>query len=217
MRNILVVGLALWTTACGAVDQLHSNHPILAAAADAPALREGVWLFTDDDGCPVDVRSATRSWPDCAHWAVVRGGAISERFGQGDHPDPEWSPFVVAAGEPAILQLGADDAFSYELLQTIDQDENGMIVEARRWPVLCSDYNFGKKPDRINTTDGLDVEPPPASQAPDGPPAPYLPGAYRIDEHCYTDTLKTLSVAQLRATGAERFPANFRWVRDRNG
>ena len=222
MRKSLVICLALLTAACER-DQLHSNHPLLSERS--AVLRDGVWLYIDDD-CPVDVRASPRQWPDCAHWSVIRKDWESEQTGALEGTPRHWMPLVLRAGDPGLLQMGRSGKYSYELMQPIASDSAGWLVEVRRWPVLCSDYVVGglakKREDPVSDDAPGEASPPLAdlsSDAPDEvddshPPPLSLPGAYRIDDLCYTDTLDTLAVAQYSATRDDRFPGNFRWVRE---
>jgi len=151
-------------------------------------------------------------------------GLESEQTGPLERGRIDWVPVVAAAGDPGLLQLGREDEFTYELIQPIAVDPQAQLIEVRRWPVLCSDHVWGPSKKTESTDDSEpDAEPaPPAPEAnpasaevdQDRPPPPDLPGAYRIGDRCFTDTMESLTAAQYRASPEDRFPGNFRWVRE---
>ena len=116
-----------------------------ADSAGAPRLREGVWRIAQpaDKPCAVDETRPLENWPDCAMGLVVTSSQIiASRGGDDGQTEHDAFPYVLAAGDPPILQLedtsGAAPSYIYIWLQPTKRDADGRMVQARGWRVLCA-------------------------------------------------------------------------------
>jgi hypothetical protein len=116
-----------------------------ADAAGSPRLREGVWRLAQpaDKPCPAfDETRPLDAWPDCAMGLVVTASEIKAMHrGDGGRTETEAFPYVLAAGDPPILQLAdtseATTGYLYVWLQPTKRGADGRVVELRGWRVLC--------------------------------------------------------------------------------
>jgi len=192
--GIGVVLAAQLLTACNGVV---SSKPWFSQAGDAPQLREGVWRLTSDKPCNVDERRPLTTWPDCALGLVVRASEIQgyQRDDKG-RVKPFTLPYVLAAGDPAILQLDDTTAnplkFEYAWLTRVRRDNKGQVVEVRGSTVGCG----------------------PSSGSPGGQPALY-PGVTAQSGGCVADSVDSLRAAAKSSTrdGPPQDVFNARWLR----
>lgn len=144
------IALLLALPLLGACNLVVTTEPTFTAAdaAGAMALKDGLWVSAEDK-CRVDTRKPVARWPRCANWYLVRGGEFLT-LSKGDKGGaPGWTsmPYVLAAGEPRILQLdltGPDDGdsepqplFVYRGLAPIAWDETGRVTAEQSWSVQC--------------------------------------------------------------------------------
>ena len=160
---LIAAGLAL-LSACNVVltkDPLFTQ----AAGAGAPNLRPGVWLFFKEADCKVDESKPFTEWPDCAGGGLVTPGSVVKGHKANAPADQlEDSPFVLAAGEPRIMQVPVDidmsmqaeasasgDAtvsasasppaharpYAYAGVRPTRFDDQGRITAFALWPVQC--------------------------------------------------------------------------------
>lgn len=162
------IALLLALPLLGACNLVVTADPTFTAAdaAGAPALREGLWV-SEEANCRFDSRKPVQKWPRCASWYLVRGGEF-QTFGKGDKGEPPgWTsmPYVLAAGEPRIMQLdltgsNAGDSepqplFVYLGLAPTAWDEAGRITAEQSWLVQCGPppLDAKGKPDPLAVTD----------------------------------------------------------------
>jgi hypothetical protein len=117
----------------------------LFAPADAGGqaqLRPGVWIQEKPD-CAVDAALPMERWPGCADGWVVRPDEIVAGR-EPTAPRASWThyPFVLAQGDPAILQVkmtegGAPPTYIFGGLRPLKRDGEGRVVEYKLWPALC--------------------------------------------------------------------------------
>ncbi len=210
MRILLGLCVALLLGAC---NRVHTDHPLFFAedARGAPLLRNGLWVVedslgavADDEPCRFDARKPVTRWPDCAEWMLVRDGELlgydREKGGQGS-----WTsvPFVLAKGEPAVLQIGVtgDDGpttYSYFGLQPIRSDAGG-VVAFHSWPVLCG-------------------PPPPPAKKDEKPrfvTLEPLPGLTVVEDNCTADAAGPVRAAAAASRAwTDDAVGGARWIRD---
>lgn len=209
----LLLSLAL--TAC---NRVVTPTPLFSAqdAADAPRLRDGLWMVegetfspgwgrSDDEVCVFDMQRPVTRWPACAEWVLVRDGEILHRSGDGKGK-PEWAstPRVLAGGDPLVLQAGlideenpAETEYGYFGLTVTKTDERGRIVAFHHWMTLCGA--------------------PPAQG--EGQPTRYLtwellPGLTGQGDNCTTDSKDVVRAATVASRAWANDKASMRWVRD---
>ncbi len=144
VASCLVVALAtqLLVACTGVVSTTPWFGP--ADAAGAARLREGVWRLAQpaDKPCALDETRPLESWPDCAMGLVVTSSQI-KGMRRGDDGKIEWDafPYVLAAGDPPILQLedtsGGAPSYIYIWLKPTGFSADGRVVQVRGWRVLC--------------------------------------------------------------------------------
>ena len=169
-----------------------------ADAAGAPRLREGVWRIAqpDDKPCAVDETRPLETWPDCAMGLVVTSSQIiASRPGDDGRPEHDAFPYLLAAGDPPILQLADASApasgYIYIWLQPARLDAGGRVVEVRGWRVLCG---------------------PPA--LPDGSPAPLYPGLTSSNGDCTAASRDAVRAAAKASQHDDTTDlADIRWLR----
>jgi hypothetical protein len=131
----------------GGCNMLMTQAPLFTKAdeAGAPGLRPGVWAQDSTDKCQVDASQPLVSWPSCANGFVVMSDGALGAYNTKDGK-PVWtvSPFVMAAGEPRIIQvrLTGEDLppqapFAYAALRPTKTDAQGRITAVTSWAVLC--------------------------------------------------------------------------------
>jgi len=134
--------MALATLPLCACNTIVSSKPWFVHAAGAPQLREGLWRGLSDQPCDVDEKQPVQTWPTCAFAFVVRASDITlyERDDKGQ-ATPSTVSYVLAAGDPAILQLDDTTAkppqFEYAWLTPVRRDGQGRIIELRGGGVGC--------------------------------------------------------------------------------
>ena len=137
MRRLMILLAA--ALALGGCNMVMAETPILTAAdaEGAPSLRPGVWI-TRDPECRFNPRKRVKDWPECASPLLVGSDSLTNPMKQ-----EEAAPYVLAAGEPRILQLelrpepDAPRLYLFAGLQPLKFDRQGRIVEARTWAVQC--------------------------------------------------------------------------------
>ncbi|MFI4976912.1 MAG: hypothetical protein ACHP84_20450 [Caulobacterales bacterium] len=201
MRLALLLLAAVLLTGC---NQVISQKPMFTAADQAAlTLRPGLWRMDNPD-CRVDERMPATLWPTCAVSLGVRGSEIVTIAGGKADPDLNHTPWILAAGDPMILQLGRREpphssgkpsepaSYAYFGVTVAATDRQGRIIALRGWPVACG--------------------PRTTAAAPDAPPL--YPGLHAIDHDCTTDDVAALrnAASATLAQGPEIQPAH--WVRD---
>ncbi len=141
LKALAAVGLAASLSACNMV--ITTEPTFLAEDAGKPALREGLWL-NEEKGCKFDIKAPAPGWPECAHWIVVKNSAMT---GVGDKGEAFALPFVLAAGDPRVLQVRIEDdnkadgkaavLYVYMGIRPLKVDKAGAIVAYRGWMVQC--------------------------------------------------------------------------------
>jgi hypothetical protein len=132
-------------------------------AAGAPTLKPGVWLFFKDSDCALDEHKPFNEWPDCAGGGLVTLEDIAGHKSNTPGDTLEHAPYVLAAGEPRVMQLQVDvdlsvtadatatgDAtvttksdstkakpYAYAAVHPTKLDDQGRIVAFTLWPVQC--------------------------------------------------------------------------------
>ncbi len=158
----IVAGLAL-LSACNVV---MTKEPLFTQTdgAGAPNLRPGVWIFFKEADCKVDESKPFTEWPDCAGGGLVAPGNVVKGHKANAPADQlEDTPFVLAAGDPRIIQLQVDvdlsvqadasasgDAtvstsssasharpYGYGAVRPTKFDDQGRITAFTLWPIQC--------------------------------------------------------------------------------
>jgi hypothetical protein len=136
------VGVVLAMLLLSACQSVVSSRPWFSPAADAPRLRDGVWrVNTADQPCTVDEAKPVSTWPGCASAIIISGSKLT--FQRNAQPAQHFSlPYVVAAGDPVMLQLEDFTAqptarYGYAWLAPVRRDSAGRIVETHGWIVAC--------------------------------------------------------------------------------
>ena len=162
-RLLLIVAGLILLSACNVV---MTKEPLLtqADAAGAPNLRPGVWLFFKRPDCKVDETKPFTEWPDCAGGGLVTPGVVRGHKANAPADQLEDTPFVLAAGDPRIMQAPVDvdlsmqaeasasgDAtasasasppvharpYAYAGVRPTKFDDQGRITAFALWPVQC--------------------------------------------------------------------------------
>lgn len=139
MRAAFAAFAALLCTGCVVVG---SDEPLFGAAdAGTPQLRSGVWSMPHDK-CEFDPAVPAADWPSCANPTIVRPGSMLGGF--GDKDGPQTLGFVLAAGDPQVLQVEApadrkpnEPRYVFAGLRALELDEQGRAVGVRVWLALC--------------------------------------------------------------------------------
>ncbi len=175
-----------------------------ADAARAPQLRDGLWRLEDpSQPCSVDEAKPIGDWPDCTGALFIRGARLTLLSDKGGEHAPETMEFLVAAGDPMIVQLHDPEAktngFAYLWLRATKLDDRRRAIAIRGWTVAC------KPPPATNQADATNAAPPPA----------HYPGLSDQDGNCTADSRASVQAA---AAASERdFPSDVtvaHWVRD---
>ena len=163
IRRLLVIAALGLLSACNVVltkDPLFT----LKDAAGAPPLRHGVWMFFKEDDCKVDESKPFTEWPDCAGGGLVSDEDVAGRKANAQPDQLEHMPYVLAAGDPRIIQIPVDFSLSvqatasasggaeasasppssatakpygYGAVEPVKLDEQGRIVAFILWPIQC--------------------------------------------------------------------------------
>ena len=185
-----------------------------ADAAGAPVLRDGLWLLenkvdiqlfaSNDDRCRVDTRKPVNRWPACASWVLVRGNEmLGYRGVQEASLAWESMPFVLAAGDPPVLQVGdpGDDSasisYSYFGVGQVERGNDGRATAITVWTVDCG--------------------PPPAQVK--GEPTRFLtrdllPGLIADGDNCTAESPSAVRGAATASRAWNTEPGRLRWIRD---
>jgi hypothetical protein len=132
------LALAASLSACNLVITTEPTYTA-ADAAGAPALRDGLWVSVEKD-CDVDLAKPATEWPECAGWVAIKDGAMT---GVGDDGEAFKIPFVLAAGDPRVMQIELQEKadgprlFMYIAVKPVKRDAEGRIVEYTGWIVQC--------------------------------------------------------------------------------
>jgi len=162
LRSLIVLASLALLGACNVV---MTKDPLftLADEAGAPKMRPGVWLMGKDGDCQVDEKTPIDTWPECAGGGVVKDGEVvgpdKKHKGAWEH-----DPFILAAGDPRIMQVRVDmsanveasasatgggeasasssppqsaQAYGYGGARATKTDAQGFIVAISYWPVMC--------------------------------------------------------------------------------
>jgi hypothetical protein len=145
MRAAVVLVLVAGLCACRRpAETIQSVKPLYrpSDAAGATALKSGLWVQASSD-CRFDETSSTGTWPACASWMIVRPRVLI-RHPRTVYPldGLETEGYVLAAGYPRILQLGAPRGqrtwrYDYKGLRPLTLDDRGAIASARIWSANC--------------------------------------------------------------------------------
>lgn len=154
LRGLAAVGLAATLSACNMV--VTTEPTFMAADQATPMLREGLWVNEEKD-CKFDLKADATTWPECAHWVVIKGSALT---GVSDKGEAFSIPFVLAAGDPRVLQMRIEDEkagedgrkaaiYLYMGLRPRKSDKEGRIISYSGWIVQCGPPppKDAKKPD----------------------------------------------------------------------
>jgi hypothetical protein len=213
MRITVLVALSVAALGLAGCDIVTSTTPMFseADAHGQAQLRAGVWM-DEHQTCDFDVKAPVDTWPSCANGWVVRPGAVTGPRERGA-PRAAWvtSPIVLAAGDPAVLQirLGDEDGLAvtyiYAGVRPLKRDAEGRITEMASWPALCGPPPppdpSGKDP---NSKDGGGL-----TQAP-------IEGLTLDPAHktCIATTPGPVHVSVLKSEAWNGAPDRSRWVRD---
>ena len=228
MPGVIVRTAALFCVAAllGGCNIVVSKTPVFAQAdtAGTPAFRPGLWVGEKDD-CHFNEATPADKWPDCAEPVIVTPGEVR---GVGAQAQKQSTPYLLAAGDPLVLQAQADvdlsggaDAsasgnghasasvsvegsaprpFLFLGVHPLSFDHQGRIIRMEQWPVMCG--------------------PPPPEPTPGTPPekASYvtrnpLPGLTIEDQVC-TPANKAAVINAARQTRAYGQVQTSHWVRD---
>lgn len=138
LRGLAIAGMAMSLGACNLVI---TAEPTFSAedAGGAAGLRTGLWVNVDKD-CDVDLAKPASTWPKCANWVVVKPDALS---GTNENGESFSAPYVLAAGDPRVMQLALTEPESKETLylylglKALKLDDDGRIIEYAGWIVQC--------------------------------------------------------------------------------
>ena len=224
---LIVAGLAL-LSACNVV---MTKEPLLtqADAAGAPNLRSGVWIFFKEADCKVDESKPFTEWPDCAGGGLVTPGNVVKGHKANAPADQlEDTPFVLAAGDPRIMQLQVDVDLSMQAEATASGDATATASASP--PVHARPYGYaGVRPTKFDdqgrvtafTLWPVQCGPPPPKdkQGNDTAPATLkpLPGMEMKagDPVCSTSSVSALrSAAKASEAWAPPARGDSHWIRD---
>eukprot|EP01030_Chromulinospumella_sphaerica_P017172 gene17172-16994_t len=153
-KALAAAALAASLSACNMV--VTTEPTFLAEDQGKPTLREGLWVNEEKD-CKFDIKAPAAKWPECAHWIVVKDSAMT---GVSEKGEAFNVPFVLAAGDPRVLQIRIEDdkkgedgkaaaLYLYMGLKPLKTDTEGRITSYRGWIVQCGPPppKDAKKPD----------------------------------------------------------------------
>ncbi|RYF92531.1 MAG: hypothetical protein EON95_12090 [Caulobacteraceae bacterium] len=144
-KALAATAIAASLSACNLV--VTTEPTFLAEDQATPALREGLWV-NQKTGCDFDLKAPATSWPECANWIVVKGSAMT---GVDEKGETFSAPFVLAAGDPRVLQFRVEDdadskqaedgkpaaIYLYMGMRPLEFDTAGRIVAYSGWVVQC--------------------------------------------------------------------------------
>ncbi len=162
--SLAAVFVALAALTLGGCNLVTSPTPVFAAAdaAGAPALRPGVWAAPEKD-CDFTPADSADTWPQCAAGVLVTPDKVFE----ADTPDDP-APYVLAAGDPRILQLYVDlsglqpssdhapprHAYFFMGVKPQAHDSAGRITRAEIWFIACGPPSPKGSGGGVETQDG---------------------------------------------------------------
>jgi hypothetical protein len=208
-RTLAALGAAAALAGCNTA---YSTEPVFTAAdaAGAPALRDGLWA-APEPGCRFNASLPTQLWPHCVQPILVRGGEFLMLIEPEGEP-VRWDsmPFVLAAGEPRILQFRStyredgQERVVYRFLaaEPVRTDEAGRVTALRRWFVLCGP--LPPEPKHRKKSD------PPRRWVTDKP----FPGLTLEGDGCTPADAAAVRNAAAASRGLDDEPSEIRWVRD---
>jgi hypothetical protein len=146
-RRLRVAAIAAVCGLLAACNIVVSERPLFFPEDEAGAsrLREGLWLGVDAK-CRINTQRPVERWPECANAFVVRGGEFLQLTRNKRSYEWESIPFVLAGGEPRILQVygvspeagpDAKMAWGFAGLAPTGHDAEGRIVAYRMWFAQC--------------------------------------------------------------------------------
>ncbi|HEX2559095.1 hypothetical protein [Phenylobacterium sp.] len=204
MRALLVALASLMLSACNVV---MSEEPLFtdADAKRAPPFRDGAWVSMTAE-CQAQWHAPKAAPPPCAEHGEVRGGRLVPP------DDPAQSVIVAGGGEPLIVQVqftpeeaSTGEPFRIHIfgaLKPTRRDDQGRIVEARRWLVLCGEPPPGAGQDSLRREEHLTKK--------------LLPGLI-LDKELGICRARTAAVVRNAARASEAWDvekAVVRWVSD---
>lgn len=135
-RGLAAAALAASLSACNMV--VTTEPTFLAQDQATPALREGLWVSPKKD-CRFDIEAPATKWPECAQWIVIKGASMT---GVDEKGEAFAVPFVLAAGDPRVLQIKIEDEkmaaiYVYVGLRPLKYDKEGRIVSYTGWLTQC--------------------------------------------------------------------------------
>jgi hypothetical protein len=141
-RSLGILAACTAAALLGGCNLVLSERPLFTAADEAAAapLRPGLWR-SDDPKCQVKESRPVQTWPSCASWVLVRSGEILELHAEKKPTTWQSDTFVLAAGDPRILQtqLVGDKGpiYAFTAVKPLRLDDQGRIVAFRSWAVQC--------------------------------------------------------------------------------
>jgi hypothetical protein len=213
----------------GACNVVMTKEPLFTQAdgAGAPNLRPGVWIFFKQPDCKLDESRPFTDWPDCAGGGLVTPGDVKGHKANAPKDELEDTPFVLAPGDPRILQVQVDvdlsvqadasasgDAtvstsssaahsrpYGYGAVRPTKFDDQGRITAFTLWPIQCG-------PPPPKDKDGNDVA---AATLKPLPGLEMKPG----DAVCTTSSLAALrNAAKASEAWAPQPRSDSHWIRD---
>lgn len=138
LQGLAVVAAAAVLSACNIVV---TETPMYAQAdaSGAPQLREGVWAMLEGD-CKADVTADPSTWPECAEPVTIQDGKFSGKNKEGEE---ETLPYILAAGDPRVMQIELIEPDSkvtlyfYTGVEPLKVDDKGRITAFKAWMVQC--------------------------------------------------------------------------------
>jgi hypothetical protein len=161
MRPLLTALAGLMLSACNVV---MSEAPMFGAAdaAKAPAFRDGAWVSLTADS-QAQWRDPKAPPPPCAEHGEVHGGRLVPPN------DPAQAVIIAGGGDPLIVQVqftqqeaATGETFRIHIFGALKPtrfDDEGRIVEARRWLVLCGEPPPGAGEDSLRREEHLTLSP----------------------------------------------------------
>lgn len=212
-----IVLLLIALVSLGGCNMVMSEEPWFteADAVGAPHLRDGLWISTNSEDCPVDKAQPPEQWPECAiavrtqgnQWSALKGSSGED----GRRTSPGWEKVdaLLVAGDPAIVQGKmtddsdeVDPVYAYGVIRPTRRDDQGRIVEFMAGFVSC-----GPLPADKEDEDGLAL----VTKSP-------FAGIKIVDGDCVADNAEAVRNAarQSEAIFAEEPDRQtvFYWVRD---
>lgn len=194
MRFLVFVLAAALLGGCNLVT---SPRPLFAEAdtVGAPALRPGIWVFTDGP-CPFDAKGPPDRWPPC-----VKAERVDEHGRLVPHEDDKAWAMLLASGDPMILQAvdtSGGDAFFFAGVRPTRTERDGKVTALDIWFVDCG------------------PEPPEDAKNPDGSrryvSLELAPGLSAEADGCVAHDAAAVRAAA-RSSEARQEKRSYRWVR----